>query len=134
MYVTASGVFQPVVSRFVAEARGKGQNDAIPAIFQVFFRAAFWLGLVFAILVFLLSNLIAQLLNLPNWTIQLSAVLIFLSTLRPIAAGVLQGEENFIAFGLTRLALSLGRIILVFFLIQIGFGLRVPLSLCHLAG
>ena len=124
VYVTASGVFQPVVSRFVAEARGKGQNDAIPAIFQVFFRAAFWLGLVFAILIFLLSNLIAQLLNLPNWTIQLSAVLIFLSTLRPIAAGVLQGEENFIAFGLTRLALSLGRIILVFFLIQIGFGLR----------
>jgi O-antigen/teichoic acid export membrane protein len=124
VYVTASGVFQPVVSRFVAEARGKGQNDAIPAIFQVFFRAAFWLGLVFAILVFLLSNLIAQLLNLPNWTIQLSAVLIFLSTLRPIAAGVLQGEENFIAFGLTRLALSLGRIILVFFLIQTGLGLR----------
>ena len=124
VYVTASGVFQPVVSRFVAEARGKGQNDAIPAIFQVFCRAAFWLGLVFAILVFLLSNLIAQLLNLPNWTIQLSAVLIFLSTLRPIAAGVLQGEENFIAFGLTRLALSLGRILLVFFLIQTGLGLR----------
>jgi O-antigen/teichoic acid export membrane protein len=123
VYVTASGVFQPVVSRFVAEARGKGQNDSIPGIFQTFFRAALWLGLVSAILVLLLSNLIAQLLNLPIWTIQLSAALIFLSTLRPIAAGVLQGQENFIAFGLTRLALSLGRIILVFFLIQKGLGL-----------
>jgi O-antigen/teichoic acid export membrane protein len=124
VYVTASGVFQPVVSRFVAEARGKGQNDSIPDIFQAFFRAAFWLGLTIATLVFLSSNLIAQLLNLPNWTIQLSAVLIFLSTLRPIAVGVLQGQENFIAFGLTRLALSLGRIILVFFLLQTGLGLR----------
>jgi O-antigen/teichoic acid export membrane protein len=124
VYVTASGVFQPVVSRFVAEARGKGQNDSSAAIFQTFLRAAFWLGLVFAILVLLLSNLIAQLLNLPIWTIQLSAALIFLSTLRPIAAGVLQGQENFIAFGVTRLALSLGRIILVFFLLQTGLGLR----------
>jgi O-antigen/teichoic acid export membrane protein len=124
VYVTASGVFQPVVSRFVAEARGKGQNNTIPTIFQVFFRAAFWLGLAFATLVFLFSNLIAQLLNLPNWTIQLSAVLIFLSTLRPIAVGVLQGQENFIAFGVTRLALSLGRILLVFLLIRMGLGLR----------
>lgn len=124
VYVTASGVFQPVVSRFVAEARGKGQNDSIPVIFQSFLRAAFWLGLAFAALVFLSSNLIAQSLNLPNWAIRLSAALIFLSTLRPIAAGVLQGQENFIAFGLTRLALSLGRIILVFFLIQTGLGLR----------
>jgi O-antigen/teichoic acid export membrane protein len=124
VYVTASGVFQPVVSRFVAEARGSGQNDSIAAIFQTFLRAALWLGLVFAILVLLLSNLISQLLNLPIWTIQLSAALIFLSTLRPIAAGVLQGQENFIAFGVTRLALSLGRIILVFFLIQTGLGLR----------
>ena len=123
VYATASGVFQPVVSRFVAEARGKGQNDSVPAIFQAFLRSAFWLGLAFATLVFLLSNFIAQLLNLPNWTIQLSAALIFLSTLRPIAAGVLQGQENFIAFGATRLALSLGRIILVFFLIQTGLDL-----------
>jgi len=124
VYVTASGVFQPVVSRFVAEARGRGENESIPAIFQTFLRAAFWLGLVSAILVLLLSNLIAQFLNLPIWTIQLSAALIFLSTLRPIAAGVLQGREDFIPFGFTRLALSLGRIILVFFAIQAGLGLR----------
>jgi O-antigen/teichoic acid export membrane protein len=66
---------------------------------------------------------IGQQLNLPAWTIQVSASLIFLSTLRPIAAGTLQGRENFIAFGCTRLALSLGRIILLFFLVQAGWGL-----------
>src|SRR5688500_3108991 len=93
VYTTASGVFQPVVGRFVAEARGKAQSASIPAIFQTFLRAAFWLGLVFAILILLFSNPIAQILSLPNWTIQISAGLIFLSTLRPIAAGVLQGEE-----------------------------------------
>lgn len=123
VYTTASGVFQPVVGRFIAEARGRAQSASIPAIFQTFLRAAFWIGLVFAIIILLFSNPLAQILNLPNWTIQISAGMIFLSTLRPIAAGVLQGEENFIPFGLTRLALSLGRITLVFFLIRAGFGL-----------
>ena len=122
VYITASGVFQPVIGRFVAEARGKGQSNAIPAIFQTFLRAAFWLGLILAVLIFSLSVSISEIFNLPNWTIQLSAVLIFLSTLRPIPAGVLQGQERFISFGFTRLALSLGRIIIVFFLIQAGLG------------
>jgi O-antigen/teichoic acid export membrane protein len=123
VYTTASGVFQPVVGRFIAEARGRGQNDSVPAIFQSFLRAAFWLGLILSALVFIFSESIARLINIPAWTIQISAVLILLSTLRPIAAGALQGRENFIAFGLTRLALSLGRIILLFFLVQAGLGL-----------
>jgi len=74
--------------------------------------------------VFLLSKSIAELIHLPTWTIQISAVLIFLSTIRPIAAGALQGSENFIAFGFARLALALGRMTLLFFLIQAGLGLR----------
>ena len=123
VYVTANGVFQPVVGRFVAEARGKGKTDSIPEIFQSFFRASFWLGLALSIFIFLVSNFIAGLFNLPTWTIQLSAALIFLSTLRPIAAGILQGQERFLAFGLTRLALSLGRILLVLILIPAGLGL-----------
>jgi hypothetical protein len=36
VYTTASGVFQPVVGRFIAEAHGKGQPDSIPGIFQSF--------------------------------------------------------------------------------------------------
>jgi O-antigen/teichoic acid export membrane protein len=123
VYTTASGVFQPVVSRFVAEARGRGQPDEIPAIFQSFLRIALWLGLILATLVFLFAEVIGQVLNLPAWTVQISAALIFLSTVRPIAAGVLQGGENFVAFGMTRLALSLGRILLLFFLVQTGLGL-----------
>jgi O-antigen/teichoic acid export membrane protein len=123
VYTTASGVFQPVVGRFVAEARGQGRAQAIPAIFQSYLRVAFWLGLILSIFVFLSSNFIAQIFNLPAWTIQLSAALIFLSTLRPIGAGVLQGQERFISFGLTRLALSLGRILIVFVLLQVGLGL-----------
>ena len=124
VYTTASGVFQPVVSRFIAEARGKGKETSIPAIFQAFLRAAFWLGLVLAMLVFLLSKVIAQWINLSTWTIQISAILIFLSTLRPIAAGALQGTENFIPFGLARLSLALSRLLFVFFFVQTGSGLR----------
>lgn len=123
VYTTASGVFQPVVGRFVAEARGPGRADSIPAIFQSYLRVAFWLGLILSVFVFIFSNFIAQIFNLPVWTIQLSAALIFLSTLRPIAAGVLQGQEQFISFGLTRLALSLGRIFIVFVLLEAGLGL-----------
>ncbi|HJR78980.1 MAG TPA: oligosaccharide flippase family protein [Anaerolineales bacterium] len=123
IYTTASGVFQPVVGRFVAEARGRAQSDSIEGIFQTFLRAGFWLGIVFATLMLLLSNPIARMLNLPNWTVRIGAGVVFLSTLRPIAVGVLQGREDFLSFGLTRLALSLGRIILVFFLIQAGLGL-----------
>src|SRR3989304_5134582 len=44
VYVTASGVFQPVVGRFVAEARVTGAESMIPAIFQTFLRASLWLG------------------------------------------------------------------------------------------
>ena len=123
VYTTASGVFQPVVSRFVAKARGKGQQNVVPAIFQSFLRAAFWLGLILSTLVFLFAVGIGQLLNLPTWTIQFSAILILFSTLRPIAAGALQGGENFIAFGFSRLTLSLARILLLFLFVQAGSAL-----------
>ena len=123
VYTTASGVFQPVVSRFIAEADARGEGGSNSVIFQTFLRAAVWLGLILAGVVLLFSTGIAALLNLPAWTIQVSALLIFLSTLRPIAVGALQGKERFFAFGFTRLALSLGRILLVFFLMQAGFGL-----------
>ncbi|HEX6033312.1 MAG TPA: hypothetical protein VFY83_02715, partial [Anaerolineales bacterium] len=123
VYTTASGVFQPVVGRFIAEARGREQNDEMPAIFQSFLQAAFWLGLILSALVFVFAQGIGQSLNLPAWTIQLSAVVILFSTLRPIAAGTLQGRENFMAFGFARLALSLARLLVVFLLIQAGLGL-----------
>jgi O-antigen/teichoic acid export membrane protein len=123
VYTTASGVFQPVVSRFIAEARGRGRYDEAPAIFQTFLRTAFWLGLILGTLVFLFAEGIGKSLNLPPWTIQISAAVILFSSVRPIAAGALQGSENFMAFGMARLALSLARILCVFFLVQAGFGL-----------
>ncbi len=128
VYVTASGVFQPVVGRFVAEARGRGEYNSIPAIFKTFLRAALLLGTILSILTFAFSMLLSQAFNLPAWTIQLSAALIFLSTLRPIAAGALQGQERFIAFGFARLALSLGRILFVAVLIPTGISLTGAVS------
>jgi O-antigen/teichoic acid export membrane protein len=123
VYTTASGVFQPVVGRFIAEARGKGQNDSIPVIFQSFLRAAFWLGLTLGIIVFTFSNIIAQILNLPAWTIQISAAIIFLSTLRPIAIGMLQGQERFISFGLSRFFTAFGRLLPGIILVRYGLAL-----------
>ena len=123
VYTTASGVFQPVVGRFIAEARSRGQTHEMPAIFQSFLQAAFWLGLTLSALVFALAPGIGRSLNLPAWTIRLSAVVILFSTLRPIAAGTLQGRENFMAFGFARLALSLVRLLAVFLLVRAGLGL-----------
>jgi O-antigen/teichoic acid export membrane protein len=128
VYVTASGVFQPVVGRFIAEARGRGEENVIPAIFQSFLRAALSLGTMLSILLFAFSTYLSQVFNLPPWTIQLSSALIFLSTFRPIAAGTLQGQERFLAFGFTRLALSLGRILLVVLFIPTGITLTVAIA------
>jgi O-antigen/teichoic acid export membrane protein len=123
IFFTASSVFQPVVSRFVAEARGIGQPGLASPIFQSFFRAALLLGVIFAILVFMFSSFLGHLLNLPPWTIQISSVLIFLSTLRPVAAGVLQGQERFLSFGMMRLLTAGGRFALALLLIQGGLAL-----------
>ena len=123
VYTTASGVFQPVVGRFIAEAHGKGQHNEVPAIFQSFLRAAFWLGLILSLVVFLFAGKIGQALNLPAWTIQISAAVMLFSSIRPIAAGSLQGSENFMAFGIARLALSVARIVIVFILVRAGLGL-----------
>lgn len=123
VYTTASGVIQPVIGRFVTEARATGQNDEVSAIFQLFLRAGFWLGLILSLFVFSFAASISQVLNLPAWSIRISAVVILFSSLRPIAAGTLQGSENFIAFGFARLGLSLGRILLPVFFMQGGVGL-----------
>ena len=123
VYTTASGVFQPVVSRFIVEARAKGQYNEAPAIFQTFLRAAFWLGLILSLLVFWFAPAIGGSLNLPSWTIKISTMVILLSSLRPIAVGTLQGSENFVGFGIARLALSLARLGVVFVLVQAGLGL-----------
>jgi O-antigen/teichoic acid export membrane protein len=123
VYTTASGVIQPVIGRFVTEACATGQNDEVSAIFQSFLRAGFWLGLILSLFVLMFAASISQVLNLPAWAIRISAVVILFSSLRPIAAGALQGSENFIAFGFARLALSLGRILLPVFFVQAGIGL-----------
>jgi O-antigen/teichoic acid export membrane protein len=81
-------------------------------------------GLGLTLIVYVFSAPLAEWLNLPAWTIQISGLLIFLSTLRPVAAGVLQGEERFISFGFTRVLTSLGRFVLGVLLVYNGFRLR----------
>jgi O-antigen/teichoic acid export membrane protein len=123
VYVTVSGVFQPAVARFVSEARGADRPDLIPAIFQTFLRAALWLGLALSLMVFFFSNILAGWLNLPVWSLQVISILIFLSTVRPVALGVLQGQERFIPFGFSRLLTALGRLLTG--AILVGYGLRL---------
>jgi O-antigen/teichoic acid export membrane protein len=124
IYVTASSVFQPVVGRFVAEARATGGAATIAAIFRSFLGAALWMGLGLTLLTLFFSSQLGSWLNLPVWAVQISGLLIFLSSLRPVAAGVLQGQERFIPFGFTRVFTSLGRLVAGIVLVYAGLRLK----------
>lgn len=123
VYVTATSVFQPVLGRFVAEALARGEPHAVPAIFRSFLGAALGLGLGLTLLVLVFSDGLARWLHLPVWIIHISGLVIFLSTLRPVAAGVLQGQQRFIGFGFTRVLTSLGRLAAGALLVQQGLKL-----------
>jgi O-antigen/teichoic acid export membrane protein len=59
-------------------------------------------------------------LNIPATAVSLSAAMLLLGLLRPVVAGTLQGQQRFIAFGLTRLAYAVNRFIVAGILIALG--------------
>ncbi len=113
--VTAFGVMQPVMARFVAEAEAgnrSSSNSVGPqsrAIFQRFFRFCAILGLLLAGLVWLARYPVAQWLHVPPAAVGLGAGMILLALLRPVVGGMLQGQQRFVAFGSTRSIHAVGR-------------------------
>lgn len=105
--ITAFGVFQPVVARFVAERAGNRQGQI--AVFQEYFRWGSWAGLAGAGLVLGFRNVLGEWLNVPPLAIGLSAGVVLLAFSRPVVWGMLQGQARFVTFGLTRLAYAVSR-------------------------
>lgn len=113
--VTAAGVLQPVVARYVAQARSGTDADAtlIPrAIFGHYLRLATLYGVALSLAVWLGRGTIARALNVPAAAVAICAAMMFLALSRPVIAGMLQGQQRFVAFGLTRTAFAGGRLLL----------------------
>lgn len=114
---TALGVLQPVVARYVAEARAAGEPARARAIFQRYFWLSTLLGGLLTLLVALAREPLAAWLNVPVPALLLTSFLLGLAVARPVVAGMLQGQQQFVAFGLTRSAFAIGRLLLAFLLI-----------------
>lgn len=108
--VTAFAVLQPVVARYVAESVA-GKGSATPrAIFQGYFLQSLLMGIGLVSIALILSRFIAGFLNIPVTVTALLSLMVFIALTRPVVAGMLQGLQRFIAFGLTRTTFAFARL------------------------
>ena len=138
--VTAFGVMQPVMARFVAESE-IGDNVVLTAgrppsrvIFQRFFRFGAVLGLLLTGLVWLGRYPLGLWLNVPSAAVGLGASMILLALLRPVVGGMLQGQQRFVAFGSTRSIHAVGRLAAGVLLISLGGGALAAIAAFPIGG
>jgi O-antigen/teichoic acid export membrane protein len=138
--ITAFGVMQPVMARFVAEAEatlGSSSSAVSPQsrfIFQRFFRFSAILGLLLMGLVWLGRHPMGQWLNVPPAAVGLGASMILLALLRPVVGGMLQGKQRFVAFGSTRSIHALGRFGAGLLLVSLGGGALAAIAAFPIGG
>lgn len=122
--ITALGVTQPVVARFVVTSQAGLDNPSHEAagasVFRYYFGRSLWLGLILSALAWWGRRPLAGWLNVPPQAIGVTAVMFLLALLRPVVAGLLQGQQRFVAYGLTRLIFSFGRFGAATILIYLG--------------
>ena len=132
--IAAFGVMQPVVARHVAEAEERlrlaSGLDALPSrvFFQQYFRGSALLGLLLTVVAWFARGTLARWLNVPSWAVGLTASMVLLTLLRPVVAGMLQGQQRFVAFGLTRTVHAVCRFGSSWLLIVLGAGLAGALA------
>jgi hypothetical protein len=115
--VTAFSVSQPVVARYMAAGEGG------PAYFRYIFRRGALAGLLLTALVLAARESLGRWLNVAPIVVATGAAILLLSQLRPVVAGALQGQQRFVAYGLTRIVHAAGRLALaVLFIGGLGGG------------
>ncbi|HLF89094.1 MAG TPA: hypothetical protein VI451_09130 [Anaerolineales bacterium] len=129
--ITATGVMQPVVARFVAEGemqQGGHRTGAVSrgsaALFREYLGWSTLVGGILAGAVWLGRGFLSKGLNVPPFAVQFGIGVVFLVLLRPVVVGVLQGAQRFVSFGAVRLAYALGRFAVAGLLLYWGWGLR----------
>jgi O-antigen/teichoic acid export membrane protein len=122
--IATLSMMQPVVARYVAEAEAReaAHSDHSRGIFRLFFQRSVILGLLLMGAVWLLKNPLAQWINVPALAVGLSSMVLLLTLLRSVIGGMLQGQQRFVAFGLTRSAYAIGRFFVGALLIGWGGG------------
>ena len=126
--LTAAGVWQPVVARFAA-ADGGQHAYPLATLVQAYLRMALAAGAILAVLAWLSHAMVASWLNVPPATITVTAAVLLVAFARPVVGGALQGQQRFVAFGLTRMAFAAGRLLLALILVGAwGGGLLAALG------
>ncbi len=121
--LTTCAVLQPVVTKYVAEFRL--QEDAatkIRGVFRRYFVQGSQIGLFLMAVVWLNRAPIGAWLNVPADAIVMGAPVLALAVVRPVVFGMLQGQQQFAAFGWTRAAFAFGRLALAFLLVGVFGG------------
>jgi len=122
--VTMFAVMQPAVARFVADAASTpGGESRARGFFQLFFRQGLLFGLVISLVVWLSRELWGRWLGVPAEAVAICAAMPLLALARPVVAGMLQGQNRFVQYGLTRTAFATSRLLLAVILIGLlGYG------------
>lgn len=133
---TAFAVFQPVVARYVAEA--SDQADAAEqqrAVFQLYIIRSSLIGFVLAGSLWLGRDVVASWLKVPVAAVTLAALTVVFLFVRPVVSGMLQGQERFVAFGITRSSYAISRLLFVLVLVgALGGNAVVAVATMPLAG
>jgi O-antigen/teichoic acid export membrane protein len=123
---TTLAMMQPVVARYVAEAEARSDAQATTtrshAVFRLFFRRSGWLGLALMMIGWLARRPVGAWLNVPALAVGLSSAMILLTLLRAVVGGMLQGQQRFVPFGLTRSGYAVGRFLFGLGLVGLGGG------------
>ena len=117
--LTVCGVLQPVVARYVVEAREDGEKRGV---FQAWFGYSAMLGAALSLLVWLGRSAVAAWWGVPTQVIAPLSVVLLLALLRPVLGGLLQGTERFLAFGMTRALYAISRFAAGVLLVWFGVG------------
>ena len=106
--ITTASVLQPVIARFVVSHAKVGAG-----LFRRYFWQSVWLSLLLLVVALLLANWAGAWLNVPALAVTIAAFMFVPAFLRPVVAGMLQGQQKFWQFGLSRTAFAVARLLLV---------------------
>ena len=122
--VVSSRVIQTVVTRYISRFQaGEEADGRIASFFQAMFRASWRWGSVALLLLLLLSQPLAQFLQIDEVGPVLAlAAATLLMVVRPVLGGALQGLQQFSALGLVQIVQALLRLLLGALLVWLGWG------------
>ena len=113
--VTTFSVLQPTVARYAAAHESPERHG----YFQQFTRLSVWAGLLLAILCIAWRGPLGVWLRIPPLTVALLGGLMLMACIRPVLAGMLQGQQQFVGFGLVRTGFAFGRFLFAILLITL---------------